>query len=241
MAGSAALFFWLRSSGYQVPGFTLSDLNSELIQTFEAVRDAPQDVIQFLDLDAFKDTSEKMYLKIRSIDPSTLSPPGVAARMIYLNKLCYNGLYRVNKAGKFNTPYGQYENPKVCNPEAIHTASECLKEVRLLNVSYEHVLNTATAGDFVYFDPPYVPVSTTSNFVNFTRTGFSKGDHEILASVVRELTQKNVQVLLSNSDTPITRSLYKEYRIRTIGVPRSVNSVGEGRGPVDEIVVSNYE
>jgi DNA adenine methylase len=241
MAGSAALFFWLRSNAYQASKFTLNDVNRELMQTFEAVRDAPEDIIQILDLDGFKDTSEEMYLKIRDIDPDTLSLPGVAARMIYLNRLCYNGLYRVNRSGKFNAPYGRYENPRVCNPDAIKTASGYLKSVRLLNRSYESILDSVRAGDFVYFDPPYVPVSTTSNFVNFTRSGFSKIDHEALASLVAELNRKNVQVLLSNSDTPLTRLLYKAYRIRTVGVPRSVNSVGEGRGPVDEIVVSNYE
>jgi DNA adenine methylase len=162
-----------------------------------------------------------------------------AARLIYLNKTCYNGLYRENKKGEFNVPFGRYKNPKICDPDRLRKASQLLQQVTLKEADFEVVVAQAGPGDFVYLDPPYVPLSATSNFTSYNRYGFSVSDQQRLASTFHELASRDCYVMLSNSNAPLVRELYdgKGYRMVEIAARRSINSKGDGRGPVTELLI----
>ena len=180
---------------------------------------------------------------MRAEDPAKLALPARAARTIYLNKTGYNGLYRVNRAGRFNVPFGRYDNPGFRQPEAIENLRACsraLRGVKLVVRDFGEVARHAKAGDFVYFDPPYVPVSTTSDFTSYVPGGFGYADQERLAGVFARLAARGVHVMLSNSDTPEVRALYARFRIDRVLAGRSVNSKVSGRGKVGEVVVRSF-
>lgn len=168
--------------------------------------------------------------------------PKRAARMIYLNKTGYNGLYRVNRQGKFNVPFGSYKNPKYCDPANLRLVSVALQGVEIAHASFEMVLQRAKAGDLVYFDPPYAPLSPTSSFTAYQANGFTAEDQRKLRDVCVQLTKAGVNVMLSNSSADIIRELYSSTRF-TIGevqANRAINCNGEGRGKLTELVVTNY-
>jgi DNA adenine methylase len=161
--------------------------------------------------------------------------------LIYLNKTCYNGLYRVNKQGRFNTPYGQNSNVTLVDTANLRAASKRLRSAKLFCAKYQTVLGFAAKGDFVYLDPPYVPVGKFSDFKRYTKDQFSEVDHERLAELFEELASKGCFVLLSNSFNEKTAKLYSGFVQRTVKMPRFVNCKAEGRGTVDELLISNYE
>lgn len=165
-----------------------------------------------------------------------------ASRMIYLNKTCYNGLYRVNRKGEFNAPYGKYTNPCIVDEAGIRAVHHFLnaRPVKILNTDFELAVQGARAGDMVYFDPPYDPLSESASFTAYQECGFGRTEQRRLARVVNDLTRRGCRVMLSNSATDFIRSLYKDYKIYRVSATRRINSVGARRGEIDEVLVLNY-
>ncbi|HLF25608.1 MAG TPA: DNA adenine methylase [Anaerolineae bacterium] len=236
--GSGALFFELAAHGVLAQAY-LSDVNLSLIDTYLAVRDCVEEVISALKKHQKKHDCDYYYL-VRALDPSRLSLAQRAARIIYLNKTCYNGLYRENKAGQFNVPFGRYKNPTICDALHLRTASRTLAEVAIGRRAYASVSECARPGDFVYFDPPYHPVSATSSFTAYDRNGFTTDDQHGLRDVFAELARRGVYVMQSNSDTPFIRELYKDFNLDRVYVGRAINSKGDRRGKIAELIIRNY-
>lgn len=236
--GSGALFFRLYRE-QKIRRAVLSDLNAELIDTYLAIRDDVSEVIRLLSEFPY---NREFYYAVREKDSWQLSLPERAARMIYLNKTGYNGLYRVNRQGKFNVPFGRYKSPKYLDQENLLAVSQALQEVDILCLSFETVLDRVGPGDWVYFDPPYVPLSRTANFTSYNANGFELSDQEHLRDVCVELSKNKVHVTLSNSDTEIIRSLYDlpYFTIDEVLANRAINCNGAKRGKVTELVVTNY-
>jgi DNA adenine methylase len=166
-----------------------------------------------------------------------------AARMIYLNKTCYNGLYRVNSEGLFNTPYGRYKNPAICETEVLRAVSKYLSEknVTILNKDFESAVEGASAGDFVYFDPPY-DSPNLANFTGYLANGFDRKDQNRLKDTMLDLTERGVKCLLSNSSTDFIRETYHcpEFKIEYVQATRMINSRADGRGNVQEVLIRNW-
>jgi len=236
--GSGALFFRLYRER-KIRHAVLSDLNPELIDTYLAIRDHVAEVIQILS--EFPHDKE-FYYAVRNKSPEQLSLPERAARMIYLNKTGYNGLYRVNRQGKFNVPFGRYKSPKILDSENLMAVSQALREVEILCASFETVLERAAPGDWVYFDPPYAPISQTANFTSYYANGFGLDKQEQLRNVCVQLTQNNVSVMLSNSNTKVIRELYNLpcFIIDEILANRAINCNGAKRGKIPELIITNY-
>lgn len=236
--GGGALFFRLYRE-QKIRYAVLSDINAELIDTYLAVRDHISEVVRLLSEFPY---DEEFYYSIREKDPWRLSLPERAARMIYLNKTGYNGLYRVNRQGKFNVPFGRYKSPKYLDQENLLAASKALQDVDILCASFESVVGRVIPGDFVYFDPPYVPISQTANFVSYHENGFGLSDQEHLRDVCVELSKNKVYVMLSNSNTETVKSMYDLPYFTTDEVlaNRAINCKGEKRGKIAELVITNY-
>lgn len=165
-----------------------------------------------------------------------------AARMIYLNKTCYNGLYRVNKSGYFNTPFGKYKNPKILDEEGLRALNNYFNQsqIKFITGDFEDAVASAVAGDLVYFDPPYAPLSETANFTSYTDAGFDEFDQRRLAKLCHELNQRGVKFILSNSNVPLINELYQDFNIKIVHAKRNVNSKANKRGSVEEVLVTNY-
>jgi DNA adenine methylase len=232
--GSGALFFHLRPVAAE-----LSDVNREIVDCYRAVKTRPQDLIRELEKHRH---DERHYYDVRAKVPTKLAER--AARTIYLNKTGYNGLYRVNSSGRFNVPMGRYANPGFQSPTLFATIRACsraLGSARLAPGDFEVALKDAGRGDFVYLDPPYVPVSETSDFTSYARGGFGWAEQERLAAVCKQLWRRGARLMLSNSDTESVRALYEGYRIEVVHASRSINSRGAKRGKVREVVVRNFD
>jgi DNA adenine methylase len=236
--GSGALFFRLYRE-CKIKQAILSDINAELIDTYLAIRDHVWEVIQLL---SEFPHNESFYYQIREKDPWSMGLVGRAARMIYLNKTGYNGLYRVNRQGKFNVPFGRYKAPKYLDKDNLLAASLALQNVEILCVPFDTVVERAKPGDWVYFDPPYVPVSQTSNFTSYHASGFGLEDQERLRDICIDLSKNKVYIMLSNSDTAIIRSLYAMpfFAIDEVQANRAINCKGTKRGKITELVITNY-
>jgi len=237
--GGGALFFHLRSQGVLLDDYiTISDVNLRLIRTYKAVRDDVEGLIERLE--AYKARhSKEFYYALRDIDiDRKRSDVDVAAWMIYLNKTGFNGLYRVNKKNKFNTPFGRYKNPNICDTSNLRACNKALQNVEIKHAYFDHMRKNVKAKDFVYFDPPYVPVSVTSNFTAYTNGGFGSLEQAVLRDLAMELKNKNVYVTLSNSEHPLVRELYKGFNVRAIQVGRAINSKSSARGKVGEVIIS---
>ncbi len=236
--GGGAFFFEL-SFLERITHAYLSDINNSLIDVYLAVRDSVDKVIPLLK--KYKaEHGQDYYYQVRAIDPASLSLPERAARVIYLNKTCYNGLYRENRKGQFNVPFGRYKNPTICDEPNLRAASRELQGVDIGRRHFSTVLDYAQPGDFVYFDPPYHPLSATANFTAYDRSGFGPDDQRQLRDVFAALGANGVRAMLSNSDTPFVRELYAGFRIDQVMVSRAVNSKASGRGKVAEVIVRNY-
>jgi DNA adenine methylase len=231
--GSGAVFFYL-----QPQKAVLIDKNEELINFYEVVRDNPE---QLMELISTYPVSKEFFYQIRELNPSKLSKIERAARFLYLNKTAYNGLWRVNSKGKFNVPFGKYKKVKFFDRENFLKASKILKNVVLLCDDFERVLDFASEGDFVYLDPPYYPLSNTSNFTSYTGEKFSEEDHYRVYKVFKTLADRGCHVMLSNSNAPFIRELFKDFHITEVLAPRFINSKAEGRKPIIELVIRNYE
>lgn len=235
-AGGGALFFELARQGRLTSAY-LSDVNQPLIDVYLALRDCVDDVIRLLKLHRHE---KAYYYQIRALQPAGLSLPERAARTIYLNRTCYNGLYRENRAGQFNVPFGRYKNPTICDEPNLRAASRALQGVSLSCRHFASVLQLAQPGDFVYFDPPYHPLSATSCFTSYDRNGFGTDDQVELRDVFAELARRSVKAMVSNSDTPFIWQLYERYRISRVFTSRAINSKAGRRGKVAELIVHNY-
>ncbi len=235
--GGGALFFELARQGKLNRAY-ISDINQALIDVYVALRDDVEGVIALLRQHRYE---RSYYYQIRALEPRNLSLAARAARVIYLNRTCFNGLYRENRAGRFNVPFGRYKNPTICDESNLRAASEALQSAHVSCRPFSSVLEYARPGDFVYFDPPYHPVSATSNFTSYDRDGFGEDDQVELRDILDELTRRDVLVMLSNSDTQFTRQLYRGYRVATVSASRAINSKADSRGKIAEVIVCNYE
>lgn len=228
--GGAAMFYALQPARAVV-----GDTNPELVNAYTVVRDSVGGLIvelhqHFYDKDHF--------YEVRALDPRTLSPTARAARFIFLNRTCFNGLHRVNRRGQFNVPFGQYTNPVICDAANLRACSAALQSVDLNEEPFERVLDRAVAGDFVYFDPPYLPISATSSFTAYTADGFGLTDHRRLRDVAAILKARGVSVLISNSAAPAIRALYADgFEVTQVLAARAINSKAGGRGAVTELMI----
>jgi DNA adenine methylase len=233
--GGGSLYFHLAQQR-RFRHAVLNDRNPEVVNCYRVVRDFASELVEQL---SALHVSKEVFEELRGIEPTTLSPVRRAARMIYLNKTAFNGLYRVNRNGRFNVPWGDYKNPKVVDEDNLIACSHVLNgSTALLDGDFVEAVGKAAAGDVVYFDPPYVPLSPTASFKNYTKDGFTLNDQQRLAICVRELASKGVLVLVSNSDTPTVRELYEGFQIHVARMRRNISSKGDGRGPVDEVIVT---
>lgn len=231
--GGGAVFFEL-----QPQEAVLIDSNPELINFYTVVRDHLEALLA--DLARHENTAE-YYYHIRSLDPDHMDPVGRASRFLYLNKTAYNGLWRVNRKGQHNVPYGRYKNPQYRDEENLKRVSKALRSAELLCADFTEVLKYAEKGDFIYLDPPYHPLNKTANFTSYTSDAFTEADQERLAETFRVLDARDCKVMLSNSDTEFIRDLYRDYRITTVTARRAINCRADRRGPISELVVRNYK
>ena len=227
--GGGAMFFAL-----QPENAIIADSNPELINMYQGVADHVEDVIQCLK--QYENTSE-MFYAVRSQEWTTLSKTEAAARMIFLNKTCFNGLYRVNKQGQFNVPYGKYKNPKICDEDGLKAASVALKKAHILCEDYVTVLERcAQPGDFVFLDPPYLPISKYADFKRYTKEQFYEEDHVELAKMIITLHERGCHVILTNSNHPLVHELYAPFKIDVIQTKRHISCNGSTRKGEDVIV-----
>ena len=237
--GSGALFF---ASNFDRA--IINDNNQELVNAYQVIRDHVGELEFFLSTLVY---DKDLYLKIRAWDrePNFLKrdPIERAGRFIYLMKTCYNGLYRVSKKDHFNTPFGQYKAPNICDVKTLNACSKFLqdREVVILNQDYGSLLDSLTQDCFVYLDPPYFPLSKTANFTSYQKEGFSEGEQLRLFEFCNKLHERGIKFLLSNSDVEEIRTLYAKYRLHVIKVPRRINSNINKRAAVNELAICNYD
>jgi DNA adenine methylase len=244
--GAGAVFFALNDVRPKTPAI-LSDANPDLIETFSALRDSLDDLTELLrklsnDYLA-RDQLErrKLYYAIRAS-----TPPGAigrSARFIFLNKTCYNGLFRVNAGGGFNVPHGRYKHPRIIDEEVLRNCSTALQRAELRSADFSAVCTEAEPGDFVYLDPPYHPLTATANFTGYTRADFGQDDQLRLRDAFEHLTRRGVAAMLSNSDHAFIAGLYGSagFRIEQVSMSRAINSRGSARAPIPELLIDNFE
>ncbi len=238
--GGGALLFHLQPNTAYV-----NDINKDLIGVYAVIKQNVDGLIE--ELKKHKNEADYFY-SVRNWDRDkekyqSLSDVEKAARILYLNKTCYNGLYRVNNAGEFNSPYGYYRNPNIVNAPVLRAVSAYFNaaDIHFSSIDYSEVLSSIKKGTFVYIDPPYDPVSETASFTGYAKGGFSKNEQIRLRQCCDELNRRGIKFMLSNSATPFIMEQYAGYNITVVQAKRAVNSVGSKRGGVDEVVVRNYE
>ena len=213
----------------------IADYNLRLVRTYRAVRDNPEAVIKKL---ATYPNDKEFFLALRATDIDCASDEELAAWMIFLNRTGFNGLYRVNRKGGFNVPFGRYKNPKICDADNLRAVSRRMKGVEILHEDFRSVEERAVAGDFVYFDPPYVPASNTASFTAYTKNGFGLTDQAELRDLAKRLKEKGVSILLSNSSVPEVHALYAEgFETIEIFANRAINCNAAKRGKVAEALI----
>ena len=242
--GGGALFFDLAPEKA-----VINDFNEELINAYRQIKNNPAELINLL-IKHKENNSKDYYLELRSADRdgriSRMTGVERAARILYMLRVDFNGLYRVNSKNQFNVPYGRYKNPKILDAELISDISKYLNEneITILNGDFEKCVESAKKGDFVYFDPPYAPVSATSAFTSYTHEGFGTEEQIRLRDVFVNLTKKGIKVMLSNSDVGAIRELYENIEgvnITVVNATRMINSDASKRGKINELIIRNYE
>ena len=229
--GSGAVFFAIGAKHAIV-----SDSNPELVNLYKVISTDVEALIEIL---STYENTEDVFYSIRALDWETLPPIEAAARTIYLNKTCYNGLYRVNKKGQFNTPYANNKRSSYCDVDEIRKASEILKKAELICGDYHTVLkDRAQENDFIFLDPPYVPVSKYSDFKRYTKEQFGERDQRQLADDIHVLYEKGCKVMLTNSNTPLVHELYGKYHVEIFQTKRMINKDGRNRTGEDVIVTT---
>ena len=234
--GGGALFFELQPNNAYI-----SDMNKELINVYQVVRDNVDELVADLQK---HDISKEYFMKIRNIDRTeeyeNWSDVKKASRFIYLNRTCFNGMYRVNSKGEFNVPFGHYKNPRILDENNLINCSNLLQRTEIKHADFSEILKKVKKDDFVYFDPPYVPLSETSSFTSYTKDGFDMDMQFKLRDVCDELDTMGVKFLLSNSDTKFVNELYENYNIKKVFASRQINANADGRGKITEVLVRNY-
>ncbi len=232
--GAGSLFFTLKPRSA-----VLSDLNRHLIECYRYVRGSPLLVHRYL-CEHARDNSESHYYRIRGVYNESDFTAAQAARFIYLNHTSFNGVFRVNRQGAYNVPFGAKASPRFPTMQELLTVSRALSGAKIRTSDYELALEQVGRRDFVYLDPPYPPLNGTSYFTHYTPDRFSRKDQDRLASVVRELDRSRALVLMTNADTPLVRSLYKRFILRRLAVTRYVTCKAV-RHRVQDLVIANYE
>ncbi len=240
--GSGAVFFHVQ------PGdAVLSDANPNLIAAYQHLRWHVEDVIARLGGIRTRyhamtpEQQQQEYYRVRTAyNRLPVGEIEKSALLIFLNKTGYNGLYRENSRGEFNVPFGRYDNPPLFDAANLRAVSHALKGAELVSEHYSRVVQTARQGDFIYFDPPYMPLSKTSSFTSYTKDAFSLEQQEALASVARQLAGRGVLVMLSNSNSPLMRELYSDFFLHEVWASRAVNSKADSRGKITELLITNY-
>lgn len=229
--GGGSLFFSI-----QPERAVLGDANRRLVRAYTGVRDDVDEVLDFLRRSPH---SKEFFLKLRRWEVDRADAASTAAWLIYLNHTCFNGLYRVNRSGDFNVPFGDYVNPRICDEPNLRACSAALTSAEIHYGDFSAVLERAKTGDFVYLDPPYLPISATSSFAGYTPDGFRLRDHRRLRDVALELKARGVHILISNSAAPAVLELFAEgFDVRRVQAPRTVAARGASRGKVEELIIS---
>ena len=236
--GGAAVFFHLAPEKA-----LLNDINKELVNCYTVIKTSPNELIQELKKHIYH---IEYYNEIRSLDRGeggllALSKIARASRFIYLNRTGFNGLYRVNSKGFFNVPMGRYKNPRIVNEDGILACARCLQSAEITNTGFEETLMGTRTGDFVYLDPPYIPLSETSSFTSYAGGGFDMDAQIRLANAVRDIDSRGIRFLASNSYTDKIFSLYQGFQIIEVSANRAINSKADGRKPVKEVLITNCE
>ena len=234
--GGGAVFFDLLPKHAE-----LSDTNRELVITYNVIKDNVDGLIKSLKKHIY---NKEYYLGVRAQDINELSDIEVASRFIFLNRTGFNGMYRVNKSGQFNVPFGRYKNPLICDENNLLKVSEALQGITITHRDYKDVLELAKIGDFIYFDPPYYPLNPTSSFTAYTAKGFFEKEQIELRDTFVKLHERGCFVMLSNSDTPFINELYSGLEgvsVNKIIAGRAINSKGSKRGKINEVLVTNYQ
>lgn len=233
--GGGAVFFDLLPKHAE-----LSDTNRELVVAYNVIKDNVDGLIKSLKKHIY---NKEYYLEVRAQDINELSDIEIASRFIFLNRTGFNGMYRVNKSGQFNVPFGRYKNPLICDENNLRKVSEALQGITITHRDYKDVLELAKIGDFIYFDPPYYPLNPTSSFTAYTAKGFFEKEQIELRDTFVKLHERGCFVMLSNSDTPFINELYSGLEgvsINKIIAGRAINSKGSKRGKINEVLVTNY-
>lgn len=234
--GGGALFYELYAQRLFNKA-VISDSNTNLMDAYFGVRDYTDTVIALLKTYIYE---EKFFYKMRAINPATLTIAERAARFIYLNRTCFNGLYRESSKGIFNAPFGRYTNPLICDEENLHKVKRALSAASVKCQDFSDILKKVKTGDFVYFDPPYYPISKTSSFTRYNRLDFDEEAQLKLRDLFAQLSDTGVAAMVSNSNTPFIRKIYKDFNIKKVRANRSVNSKGNKRGKITELIITNY-
>lgn len=239
--GAGAVLFSL-----QPQKSVINDTNSELIDCYRVIKDHPEELLELCQKHKEKNSKEYFYLlreQDRKDDFKQKSPLERAARIIYLNKTCFNGLFRVNRSGQFNVPYGNYSNPVIADPAVIRSVSAYLnqKNVRIMEGDFAKAVSTARKGAFIYLDPPYHPISDTSSFTSYSMNRFGEAEQIRLKQLCDKLSERGCQVLISNSSAPAIAKLYSDpnYEIVEVKASRAINAVGSKRGRISEVLIHN--
>lgn len=239
LGGGAVLF------DLQPEKAVVNDYNSDLMNVYETIRDNVEELIEYLEVHE-ANNSKEYYYEIRAWDReegyAERSDVEKAARLIFMNKAGFNGLYRVNSKNQFNVPYGKYKNPAIVNTDVLYSLNEFFNtiDITMLNGDFVEAVSGAKSGDFVYFDPPYVPLNETSAFTSYTNNGFTKEDQIRLRELCDDLDSRGVKFLLSNSNVPFIQEQYEHYNIEIVGATRAINSNAKKRGKVEEVLIRNY-
>jgi DNA adenine methylase len=240
--GGGAFFFHLYRKGL-VKNAVVADLNKELIALYRIVRDDVDDLISELASGKYTNDRRTFYNIRTEFNRVKLDDEGSveqAARLLFLNRTCFNGLYRVNSRGEFNVPFGRYKNPKLLDETNLRAVNKAFKLAKILHSDFQETARDAAEGDFVYLDPPYAPLTATAEFTAYTKAGFSLGEQKRLARLFKELDSRGCYVLESNSATSAIHQLYAGYRIVEVYAARAISSDGSTRGKIPELLVSNY-
>ena len=239
--GSGAIAFHILQK-HKPKKVLLSDINEELINAYNIIKTDVKSLV--IELKQHKEyhlaDKPNYYYEIRGVNPNDLPELERAARFIYLNKTCFNGLYRVNSKGGFNVPIGSYKNPDIIQEDKLKRISKLLKKVNVKVMNFEKVVSKAKKGDFIYFDPPYYPLKKGKSFTTYTKGNFLEEEQKLLANVFKKLDKKGCLCMASNSDTKFIKKLYKDFNIQYVKARRLINSKANGRGKINEIVITNY-
>ncbi|MFT4243836.1 MAG: DNA adenine methylase [Candidatus Woesearchaeota archaeon] len=239
--GSGAIFFYIIQN-YNPTEIIISDINEELIDTYNIIKNDVERLI--VELKQHKEyhmvEGKKYYLMIRATDPKNLPKLERASRFIYLNKTCFNGLYRVNSKGQFNVPMGSYKNPDIIQEEKLRRVSKLLQNVTIKVMSFEKVVSLAKKEDFVYLDPPYYPLKKGQSFTTYSKDNFLEEEQRKLFEAYNKLNKKGCYIMQSNSDTDFIKELYLNYNIHYVQATRIINCNGDKRGKINEVVITNY-